>query len=65
MSPILVSPQSRKALKSLMVTSAPRDWQKPSAKHMGLTAHTPRPLHQNHTYTDLPHSSLEQFLRAI
>ena len=65
MSPILVSPQSRKALKSLMVTSAPCDWQKPPAKNMGLIACTPRLLHRNHTYTDLPHTSLEQFLRAI
>ena len=46
-----------------MVTSAPRDEQKPSAKiHAWLHK---LPLHQNHRYTNIPPTSLGQFLRVI
>ena len=54
---------SRKAPESFMVTTAPCDKQKPSRK-ICAWLHVPL-LQQNHKYTDLPPTYLEQFLRAI
>ena len=58
---------SKKALKSLLVTSAPQDKQKSSKKIIHAWLHI-LTVHQNHIYVDLPHpppASLEQFLRDI
>ena len=56
----------KKTLKSFRVTIVPGDYKKPSAKKKKkkncLIAYIP--FHQNHKYTDLPITSLEQFLRA-
>ena len=57
---------SRKALNSFMVTSAPQDWQKPSAKKVCVSMHVPPPHFTKITCILLfPPASAEQFLRAI